>query len=330
MTSASSSRALSVVVPTFERRRALERLLLALEDQTLTPERFEAVVAVDGSTDGTCDALESYDPPYRLRWLWQANRGRASACNAAIRRAEGDLVVILDDDMEPTRGLLQAHQDAHPAGSRRCVMGAVPVSVDDAAAPHVRYVAEKFDLHLARLARPEHPFQIRDFYSGNTSVRRADLLRVGLFDDRFREYGNEDLELAHRLVEAGVELGFSAHAIAHQHYDKSIASLVRDERSKGRTAAFFAAKHPEALPGLKITALRTQPARRRAVRGALLSATRAFGRTPDVVLALLPLSRALGLRSADVALRFVLEYFYMLGVEQELRRPALGSDGGAR
>jgi glycosyltransferase involved in cell wall biosynthesis len=94
-------------------------------------------------------------------------------------------------------------------------MGAVPMAVKDGAPPHVRYLAAKFDEHLSRLARPDHSFQIRDFYSGNASIRRNELLTAGLFDDRFRSYGNEDLELAHRLVKSGVRLGFSPEAVAY-------------------------------------------------------------------------------------------------------------------
>ncbi len=198
-------------------------------------------------------------------------------------------------------------------------MGAVPITVEDGTPPHVRYQAAKFDEHLARLARPAHRFKIRDFYSGNTSVRREELLAAGLFDDRFRSYGNEDLELAHRLVANGVELGFSAQAVARQHYDKSLRGLASDELAKGRTAVLFAEAHPDALPGLKITALRSQPARRRALRRALLWATRGFGRVPDAVLGAVAIGERLAPNRLQIVYRFALDYFYALGVERELR-----------
>ena len=165
-------------------------------------------MGIDGSERRHAGDAEVVPGAVQTPWTWQPNGGRAAACNSAIRLAEGDLVVILDDDMEPAPGLLQAHRSEHHR-ARRCVMGAVPITVEDGDPPHVRYVAAKFDQHLARLARPGHRFQIRDFYSGNSSVRRRSLLAAGLFDERFREYGNEDLELAHRLVAGGIELGFS-------------------------------------------------------------------------------------------------------------------------
>jgi GT2 family glycosyltransferase len=309
--------AISVVVPTFQRRDALHRLLHALERQSVPAPTFEVVIGVDGSTDGTVEMLESLRPPYRLRWVQQQHAGRASACNAAIRCAAGELVVILDDDMEPSPDFLAAHRRAHPRGSRRCVMGAAPIDLDADAPPHTRYVATKFEQHLHRLARPEHRFQLRDFYSGNTSVGRDELVAVGLFDARFRAYGNEDLELAHRLLANGVCLCFSAAAVARQHYEKSLVSLARDEYSKGRTAVFLAAKHPDALPAMKLTALRSQRPRRRLARRTLLLATRTFRRLPGLVLdCVRALERVVPNRLSPVY-GFTLEYFYVLGAERE-------------
>ncbi len=310
--------AISIVIPTFQRRDALLRLLRTLEQQSVSPDTFEVLVGVDGSTDGTVEMLESLHPPYRLRWVHQANAGRASACNAAIAQASGDLVVILDDDMEPTLDLLASHQRAHTGGTRRCVMGAAPIRVDDAAAPHIRYVADKFGEHLRRLERPDHDFQLRDFYSGNASVRRDELIAVGLFDVDFRTYGNEDLELAHRLLANGVPLAFSPDALARQHYEKSLGALVRDEYSKGRTAVLFATKHPDAVPGLKLTTLQSQRPRRRAARRALLWATRFSARVPGLIVGgMAVLERLVPNRLAHVY-RFALEYFYMLGVEEAI------------
>jgi GT2 family glycosyltransferase len=317
MTAGNDARRISVVIPTFQRRDALKRLLHALERQSVSAETFEVVIAVDGSTDGTVEMLRSLRQPYRLRWVQQPHAGRASACNAAIRRAAGQLVVILDDDMEPTWDFLAAHRRAHPPGSRRCVMGAAPIDVDADAAPHVRYVATKFNEHLTRLAEAEHRFQLRDFYSGNASVRREELIAVGLFDVRFRAYGNEDLELAHRLLANGVRLGFSAGAVARQHYDKSLVSLALDEYSKGRTAVLLAATHPDVLPAMKLAALRSQRPRRRVARRALLWGTRAFRSLPELILGgVRGLERVVPNRLAPVY-RFTLEYFYMLGTERE-------------
>src|SRR5436853_7654392 len=100
---------LSVVVPTYARAGAVRRLLDALSQQTLDPRRFEVIIAVDGSRDGTLELVAGYDAPHELLSVWQENSGRAAACNLAIGRASAPIVLILDDDMEPSPECLVAH-----------------------------------------------------------------------------------------------------------------------------------------------------------------------------------------------------------------------------
>jgi len=65
---------LSVVIPTYNRREYLRACLESLARQTASPEEFEVVVTVDGSTDGTIEMLASLPTPYALRVLTQPQR----------------------------------------------------------------------------------------------------------------------------------------------------------------------------------------------------------------------------------------------------------------
>ncbi len=56
---------LSVIVATHNRRPLLERCLTALGSQSASPESFEVIVVVDGSTDGTADWLAQLTPRFR-------------------------------------------------------------------------------------------------------------------------------------------------------------------------------------------------------------------------------------------------------------------------
>lgn len=309
----------SVVVPTYRRRDSLARLLRALERQTLPAQEFEVVVTVDGSEDGTLEMVEGFRAPYRLRALWQPNRGRAAACNAAIREAGGDLIVILDDDMEPSPGCLEAHRRAHGPGDRLCVVGAAPIRLDEHPRPLAVHMARKFEEHLERLARPGHRFGARDFYSGNASIRRADLLAAGLFDEDFRAYGNEDLELAVRLRRAGVELKFAPDALADQHYSKGFGALARATRAKGATAVQFAGKHPEVLPELQLAAFESHSRRWRLARNSLLRLSAVVKPTPVLLAALTRVLERIAPRRLDLLYRFLLDYYYWLGARAALR-----------
>ena len=283
MTEASAP-AISVVIPTLQRRASLERLLRALTEQTLPVASYEVIVAMDGSDDGSREMLEGYTAPYRLRWTWHATRGRAATCNAGLAQALGRLVLFLDDDMEPSPRCLEAHRSAHGDDPRLGVVGAAPVVHDASSDAVVQYIGRKFERHLAKLARPGHEFALRDFYSGNFSVGRELLLGVGGFDEEFRLYGNEDLELSLRLGRAGVRLIFSAEALAHQHYAKDLAGLARDNFAKGRTALQLARKHPETLPHLKLGDPDTGSALKRTARDTLLVLTRLWPGLPPALI----------------------------------------------
>jgi GT2 family glycosyltransferase len=305
---------LSVVIPTWQRRLSLARMFTALARQTLPCSQFEVVVVVDGSTDGTQEWIAQQRPPFPVRSAWQQNRGRAAACNHGVRLANAEIVVLLDDDMEPYPTCLAAHLRAHADRSHLGVVGGVPIPNHERASPTAAFVRAKFNRHLTRLAEPGHQFSLRDFYSGNFSIRRTLFLALGGFDEEFKIYGNEDLELSIRLLRAGVSLMYVPEACARQWYDKDFAALARDTLAKGQTAVLLARKHPDSRDQLKLGSDSVVPWRRRLLRGWLLRASRRWPRTPQVVVQTtrwLERVRAPGLtRWYD----FSLDYFYWLGV----------------
>jgi GT2 family glycosyltransferase len=305
---------MSVVIPTYQRRASVERLLRALGGQTLPGADFEVILSIDGSDDGTSEAVSALRPTYTLHHQWQRNSGRAAACNAGIRRASGEVVLLLDDDMEPSPGCLSAHRDRHAADGRLGVLGAVPIALPPDASPAARYVAEKFGAHLERLRRPGTVIGVRDFYSGHFSIRRDLLLALGLFDEDFRVYGNEDVELAVRLLAAGVRLVYSAEALAWQHYEKDFRALARDSFAKGRTAVLCAAKHPESIPAFRLGTYAEASPRWRIARALLLALTWAWSEMPEVLIRLWLWLEGRWPQAMKHCYGAALDYFFWAGV----------------
>ncbi len=83
--------AVSVVIPTYNRRAKLLRALAAL------PSDVEVIVVDDGSWDGTKRAVNDHGHA-GIRCIRQANRGPASARNAGIAAASSEFVAFTDDD----------------------------------------------------------------------------------------------------------------------------------------------------------------------------------------------------------------------------------------
>jgi len=306
----------TIVVPTFQRRDSVLRLLRSLGAQTFPKGAFDVVVSVDGSTDGTAKAVRAHAAPFGVSVVEGPNRGRAQACNAGIRAARGELLILLDDDMEATAGLVEAHTRAHAGTVRRAVVGAAPIVSSPASPPFVRYMADGFRARLERLGQPGYRVRFRDTYTGNFSVRRDVLQSVGGFDEGFQVYGHEDYELALRLQAAGVELGYSAEAIAWQHYEKSFAGFARDGTARGRTAVLFAEKHPEVVESIKLSEYGQGPLKWRLLRGAMLQASRLTDRVPALVLAAVSAAERRGSTELERWYRYAIDFFYWYGVRQ--------------
>ena len=313
--------AASIVVASYERAPSVRRLLEALCDQTGDPASFEVIIVADGSTDGTLELVEGFDPPFALRGAWQENTGRAAASNRAIGLARADLLIILDDDMVAEPGLVAAHIAAHPDGGERCfVMGPAPIALPASPRPFLRYMATTRNEHYARLAEPGHVFHVRDLYSANASVRRDVLLGVGGFDEAYRTYGGEDVDLALRLQEAGVAFGFCLQAAAAEVYEKTFRELAADMVQEGRNAVRLAIEHPQAAAGQQFSEPWPQPWWWKAARRGLLGLTRLVPSTRDAVTAATDALDRRGARHMHLLLRFVLEYHYWIGAGPELRR----------
>jgi GT2 family glycosyltransferase len=304
---------ISVVVPTHQRRERVRALLDALGRQTFPPSRTEVIVSIDGSTDGTREALQQLQTAFALRTVWRPRAGRASALNAGLEMASGDLVVLLDDDMEPVPTCLEAHWQAHQSGTRLGVMGAVPVVIDPHARPATRYIGEKFNRHLTNLADNRRPLLLTDFYSGNFSIARDVLKEVGGFDEDFKDYGNEDLELALRLERAGVTLVYEATACAAQHNDKAFSALAADSVAEGRTAVLFAVKHPDVIDRLKLGTFEQGPRLLRLIRNGLLRLDRRRSAPPGWLLTLEAILSRIDPPGMSTFYRLAFGYLYWLG-----------------
>jgi GT2 family glycosyltransferase len=313
-----TSPSISVVIPTYRRCASVQRALQALARQTVPADEYEVIASIDGSEDGTREMVARFSAPYRLRALWQPNRGRAAACNAGIGAACGEVLVLLDDDMEPMPEFLAAHRREHPKGSRLGALGAVPIA-DPSSSPVVRYIGTKFNRHLEKLADPGYGITFRDFYSGNFSIRRDVLLEVGVFDEAFKIYGNEDGELALRLLGAGVRLVYSPEALARQHYTKGFAGLARDNIAKGHTAVLLARKYPNTFRDLKLSTYHQGSRKWRLLRAALLLLSRWWGKTPDMVIGLMEWLEWRRPTQLDLYYGLALDYCYWLGARSALR-----------
>ncbi len=234
---------ISVVVPTYNRLETLEYVLPTLLAQNLARSEFEVLVCDSNSTDGTAEFLARVQTEHtNVRYLPGAYSGRAAARNAGIAAAQGEVVLFNDSDIFASPDLLAQHLRHHRGAHNVAVVG-LEVQVkdfDDYAYKRDHPEARGF-LHNPRRKRLPWLY----FLTGNASVRRADLLRVGCFDETFTGYGHEDLELGYRLERAGVRILYEPHAINYHCQDVPHDDQKEKMRLAGRSTVRFYRKHPD-------------------------------------------------------------------------------------
>lgn len=234
---------ISVVVPTYNRLETLEYVLPTLLAQDLARSEFEVLVCDSNSTDGTAEFLARMRTEHsNVRYLPGAYSGRAAARNAGIAAAQGEVVLFNDSDIFASPDLLSQHLRHHRAARSVAVVG-LEVQVKDFADYAYKREHPEMRGFLHKPTRTRLPWLY--FLTGNASVRRSDLLRVGCFDESFTGYGHEDLELGYRLERAGVTILYEPKAVNYHCQDVPHDDQKEKMRLAGRSTVRFYRKHPD-------------------------------------------------------------------------------------
>jgi GT2 family glycosyltransferase len=226
-----SDLALSVIIPTHNRRESLRRVLEALSSQVVGSGPFEVAVVCDGCTDGTAEMCRSLTVAYQMTVIEQTQQGPAAARNAALARARGQLVVFLDDDVVPAPGLLEAHLEAHAGGDVTVAIGPLLAPPGDSLDPWTRWEAAMLEGQYQAMAAGKWQPTPRQFYTGNASVRRRPLVEAGGFNTDFRRA--EDVELAYRLQALNMTFTFVPKAKGWHFARRTLASWLNTAREYG-------------------------------------------------------------------------------------------------
>jgi GT2 family glycosyltransferase len=227
------------VVPTYNRVARLRRVLDALMHQTYPADAYEVIVLNDGSTDGTDAYLAGLEPPVPFRFESQANAGPAAARNRGVELARGALILFVDDDVVADRRLVEEHVACHERhGTNTVVIGPMLTPPDHAMSPWVAWEQTMLYKQYDALEKGRYSTTSRQFYTGNASIERALLQRVGGFDIGLRRA--EDIEMALRLEVVGATFVFRPEAIGYHYAERSFGSWMAIAGSYGHNDVAFA------------------------------------------------------------------------------------------
>jgi GT2 family glycosyltransferase len=197
--------AISVVIPTYCR----EQVLLDTIDCLLRLESAPAEILIVDQTPGheakTQGVLQQLDQLGKVRWLRLKNPSITRAMNVGLQAARHEVVMFLDDDVIPDKGLIAAHADAHLQSGCNIIAGQVlqpgelPLEPEHETGPF-RFCS----------ARSQH---ISEIMGGNFSIKRELALRLGGFDENFIHAAYRfEAEFASRALQMGERIYFEPRA----------------------------------------------------------------------------------------------------------------------
>ena len=195
------------MVATHNRPARLAALLESLRAQTLPRDRYEVIVADDGSGEATRRVLDDQlaRGGMQLRALrLDTSRGPSVARNMAWRAAEGAFIAITDDDCTASPGWLAGGLAAHRAHPWAVIQGRIEINRDEFA-----------DFNVFA-----HTLEVRQlgpgFETANSFYPRALLEQLGGFDEQeFRGPGGEDTDLGLRALKAGADAIYAPGAVIY-------------------------------------------------------------------------------------------------------------------
>jgi glycosyltransferase involved in cell wall biosynthesis len=237
--------AISVIIPTFNRRRRLEDLLATLAGQALPAAEFEVIVVDDGSTDDTGRAAGgSY--PFRLRYHQQDNAGDAAARNTGAALSSADWLVFLDDDILVHPDFLKALLPDRAEAKNRIVVGTEILWLDD---------SNPLETQAAPPEPPDGgpdlmPIPFAEVCSNNMAIRRVDFQAVGPMEALdFR--GSSiwcDVEFSYRAFRRGFDFMRRPDAFCwHRDY---VSADLENRKKRMKEAGYRAVRLFRRHPGL--------------------------------------------------------------------------------
>jgi len=242
----------SFVIPTYNKKEPLKRTLKALNNLSgYTWENYEVVVVDDGSSEEVFEFIKGVNLNYRLNYVYLErceDSCRARTRNYGIQVARGQYIVFIDDDIVVNSDYLEELDRYYRVSDNLVVNGLrlhCPSGLIDGtdirelrrtacrdANTDVLEVRHMICNHLSyNLSAHKYPWLLT--FTSNLAVPRKLLLEIEGFDENFKKWGGEDVELAYRLLKAGgklvinnkIEAFHQAHPVAPQG-ENNLAYLV--------------------------------------------------------------------------------------------------------
>jgi glycosyltransferase involved in cell wall biosynthesis len=165
----------TVLVDTYNHEHLIEEAIVSVLEQDFSPSEMEILVVDDGSTDQTPEIVRQFAP--RVRLIRKPNGGQASAFNAGIPEARGEIISFLDGDDWWTRNKLTRVMQAITSDSSLGLVGHGITTVRRDGNTESEILRDGFRFQ-ANTVEGVHLFSVRGSFLGTSRMTmRAEILR---------------------------------------------------------------------------------------------------------------------------------------------------------
>ncbi|MEA2347919.1 MAG: hypothetical protein QOG62_1706 [Thermoleophilaceae bacterium] len=216
--------AISAIVVNHRREDLLAQCLASLREALArVPGGGQTIVVDNGSADGSCARVKADDPD-ALLIEFPDNRGFATAVEEGRRRADGEWILLLNNDavIEPDAAarLLAVATSAADIGSvaAQMLFARTPPKINSAGL-EVDTLGVAYDRLLGLDPEPTdlEPLEVFGASGGAALYRQSMLDQIGGFDESFFAFV-EDADVAWRARMAGWRCLYVPSALVHHHH----------------------------------------------------------------------------------------------------------------
>jgi len=206
----------ALIIPTYNGREKVSRLLTNLLLLEYIPD--EVIVVIDGSEDGTIEAVSSFKSHLTtLQICKQSNKGRSISRNVGAKMATSKILLFMDDDMIPDEKCFGVHLTHHGTFSGTLATG--PQFNVSKGSPFDDFrvtLSEKW--HLDSVSEDDGSILKKAPFvtAANFSIERDLFVALGGFDEELTDA--EDLDLAYRAATFGHKCYYLPSAVGY-HFD---------------------------------------------------------------------------------------------------------------
>jgi glycosyltransferase involved in cell wall biosynthesis len=201
-----------------------------------------SVIVCDNSPEaGARSLVETFPIDYPLTYVHEPKPGVANARNHAVGVCESSYVAFLDDDEEALPDWISNMVKVRERFAADVVFGPVHARLADPASRYDSYFASFFSRHGAS----ESEVLLSYYGCGNSLVSRKCMEGPQPFSTELNDFGGEDDQLFHRLMQEGARFAWAADAFVYEDVPlsrKRLSYTLRRAFNFGQGPSYTAAK----------------------------------------------------------------------------------------